>query len=24
VFAYDHTVGPDGLVMAVACTPPKE
>lgn len=23
-FSYEHTVGPDGLVMAVACTPPKQ
>jgi uncharacterized cupin superfamily protein len=23
-FSYEHTVGPDGLVMAVACNPPKE
>ncbi|WP_236794830.1 ectoine synthase [Amycolatopsis sp. GM8] len=23
-FSYTHTVGPDGLVMAVACNPPKE
>lgn len=23
-FSYQHTVGPEGLVMAVACTPPKE
>ncbi len=23
-FNYSHVVGPDGLVMAVACTPPKE
>ena len=23
-FDYGHTVGQDGLVMAVACTPPKE
>jgi uncharacterized cupin superfamily protein len=23
-FEYRHKVGPDGLVMAVACTPPKE
>lgn len=23
-FSYEHTVGPDGLVMAVACNPPKQ
>ena len=23
-FSYEHTVGPTGLVMAVACNPPKQ